>query len=253
MIARIGDNEAEGAHRVGYNGVWSLTTRDDADNVFVPSYAGLNFEHIFDGHVWERDRLFEPRRAPMTLRPVAENEVELHQPPTPFWGLESWTRFKLVAPHFIDLSFRCVPRKMSYRHGYVGLFWASYINAPENKSLYFWGRRDDEEAPRFHQFCTPYHNHESTVVHENEPPPPLATTPPVPPWLFTNYSRLRFSEPLMFGRWRDRVLGVMFDRTAGIRLAHSPSGGSATPDGRDTNPAWDWQFIIRGCELNTAP
>ena len=31
-------------HRAGYNGVASLTHRDREDNLFVPSYAGLNFE-----------------------------------------------------------------------------------------------------------------------------------------------------------------------------------------------------------------
>lgn len=37
---------------------------------------------------------------------------------------------------------------------------------------------------------------------------------------------------------------AMFDRTAGIRLSHSPSGGGANAERMTTNPAWDFQFII---------
>ncbi len=250
LIARIGDNAAEGAHRAGYNGVWSLTTTDEKENLFVPAVAGLNFEHIFDGHVGRRDVLFEPRNAPMELRQIANNEVELHQPPTPFWHLESWTRFELVAPHFIEMTFRCIPRQHTYNHGYIGLFWASYINAPENKAIYFWGRREGERSSRWLQLCTQYHDDESTVVHVDEPQLRLKISDGHPPMLFTNYSALRYEEPLMFGRWKDKVFAVMFDRTEGLRLAHSPSGGGGTPDGQDTNPAWDWQFIIPNYDVN---
>ncbi len=36
-------------HRAGYNGVASLTHSNHKTNLFVPSIAGLNFEHIHDG------------------------------------------------------------------------------------------------------------------------------------------------------------------------------------------------------------
>ena len=49
LTAVIGDNGSAGVHRAGYNGLWSLTHRTEAANLFVPSVAGLNFEHIFDG------------------------------------------------------------------------------------------------------------------------------------------------------------------------------------------------------------
>jgi len=52
-------------HRAGYSGIASLTHRNQGRNLFVPSYAGLNFEHIHDGTVQERNVLFEPRQAPM--------------------------------------------------------------------------------------------------------------------------------------------------------------------------------------------
>src|SRR5437879_4031077 len=87
LTAVIGDNESSGAHRAGYNGVWSLTHKSEGTNLFVPAVAGLNFEHIFDGDKRDADAsrkiFFEPRNAPMTLEKISAGEAELHQPPTP--------------------------------------------------------------------------------------------------------------------------------------------------------------------------
>jgi hypothetical protein len=41
----------------------------------------------------------------------------------------------------------------------------------------------------------------------------------------------------------------MFDRSDGIRLSHSPSGGGDNPELQTTNPAWDFQFIIPAYEV----
>jgi hypothetical protein len=104
LTAVIGDNAAEGEHRAGYNGLWSLAHASCPRSLFIPAYAGMNHEHIFDGHTDDRapEVFFEPRHAPMTFRRLSEDEAELHQPPTPAFHLESRTRFKLVAPHYMD-------------------------------------------------------------------------------------------------------------------------------------------------------
>src|SRR5262249_55705875 len=137
LTAVVGDNAAAGQHRAGYNGVWSLVHRAGPANLVVPTVAGLNFEHIFDGdrrRAAQIPRIFsEPRNAPMTLRRLSDTEVELHQPPTPAFHLESWTRFALTPPHYVEMSFRCRPTQHAFAHGYIGLFWASYINAPDDK------------------------------------------------------------------------------------------------------------------------
>ena len=46
LTAVIGDNAAAGAHRAGYNGVWSLTHRTEPTNLFVPAVAGLNLGEV---------------------------------------------------------------------------------------------------------------------------------------------------------------------------------------------------------------
>src|SRR5207237_3535604 len=111
--AIIGDNAAAGDHRAGYNGLWSLTHKAEKTNLFVPSVAGLNFEHIFDGETLdpkgETKIFFEPRNAPMEFKQISATEAELHQPPSPTFFLESWTRFTLVEPHYVDFAFRTRP------------------------------------------------------------------------------------------------------------------------------------------------
>src|SRR5262245_48764888 len=222
LTAVSGDNAAAGAHRAGYNGVWSLTHRTEPTNLFVPAVAGLNLEHIFDGDRHDRDGsrriFFEPRNAPMTFRRVSGGEAELHQPPTPTFHLESWTRFALRPPHYVDLHFRFRPTQHAFTHGYVGLFWASYLNAPEDKSLYFRG------GGLWQQLCTQRHNDQSTVRHR-EDKLELRFGKGYPEALYRNLSPLRFDEPLYYGLFRNHIYILMFDRAEGVRFTHSPSGG----------------------------
>jgi len=163
LTAVIGDNEGYDGHRAGYNGVHRLIHRIQPKSLFT--VTGLNLEHIFDGDQdlrGDRTITFEPRNAPMTFTKISDSEAELHQPPTPTFHLESWTRFKLVAPQYIDLTFRCKPHQHVFAHGYIGLFWASYIFEPENKSIYF---RDDKG---WVQYNTQFHNDQSTVRHVDD-------------------------------------------------------------------------------------
>jgi hypothetical protein len=242
LTAVIGDNEAHGSHLAGYNGIHQLSHRRELANFFVPTVAGLNLEHIFDGDTElrgqnDRKLFYEPRNAPMKLKKLSDSEAELHQPPTPTFHLESWTRFKLVAPHYIDFSFRCRPTQHVFRHGYIGLFWASYINAPEDKSMYFRG------GGRWQQLCTQQHNDQSTVVHRDNKFD--LTFSPVPgDALYKHLSPLKFDEPFFYGLIQKYIFLLMFDRSEGIRFTHSPSGGGYNKEMETTNPAWDFQFII---------
>lgn len=243
LTAVIGDNEAEGEHRAGYNGVWSLKHASSSRSLFVPAYAGLNHEHIFNGEADEDSKsFFEPRVAPMTFRKLSDTEAELHQPPTPTFHLESWTRFKLVEPHYLDMTYRCVAHQHVFHRNYIGLFWASYINAPSDKSMYFLGGLE-KQGNLWTQLCTQQHNGESTVRHRNDKVN-LTFSVQSRDSLFRSFSPLRFDEPFFYGLLDELVWVVMFDRSEGIRLTHSPSGGGTNAERQTTNPAWDFQYII---------
>jgi hypothetical protein len=243
LTAVVGDNAAEGEHRAGYNGVWSLRHAAATRSVFVPAVAGLNLEHIVTGeHLEDAKIFFEPRHAPMSCRQISDSEAELHQPPTPTFHVESWTRFQLVAPHYLDMSFRCVPHRSVFPRGYLMLFWASYIHAPADKSMYFLGGLEGQQD-LWTQLCTQWHNDQSTVRHREDT---FEMTFPADgrDALFKSLSRLRFDRPFFYGNFDDLTWLVMFDRTAGIRLTHSPSGGGANAALQTTNPAWDFQFLV---------
>jgi hypothetical protein len=178
----------------------------------------------------------------MTFRKVSDSEAELHQPATPTYWLESWTRIKLVAPHYIDFTFRCRATQHVFRHGFIGLFWANYINAPEDKSLYFRG------DGRWQQLCTQEHNDHSTVLHRGDKFELTFSAVPGNT-LYRNLSPLKFDEPFYYGLFRKQVFLLMFDRSAGIRFTHSPSGGGFNKESQTTNPAWDFQFILPTYEV----
>jgi len=244
LTAVIGDNAAQDTHRAGYNGVWSLAHRaNNQRSLFVPGIAGLNFEHIVNGEEPPDSKVFfEPRHAPMSFQQLSESEGELHQPPTPTFHVESWTRFQLVAPHYLDMTFRCVAHQHVFARGYMAFFWASYINAPLDKSMYFLGGLENQPQPVWSQLCTQSHNRDSTVRHRKDQRE--LSFAPGRDTLYKNHSALRFDTPLFYGHFDDLIWLVMFDRTEGIRLTHSPSGGGANAALKTTNPAWDFQFLV---------
>jgi hypothetical protein len=238
LTAVIGDNEIYDQRRYGYNGIHKLVHRTNPKSIF--DVAGLNLEHIFDGDQDQRDLahdkkiFFDPRNHPMTLTRISDSEAELHQAETaPYW-LESWTRFKLTAPHYIDFTFRCKPHQHAFRNNYIGLFWASYIAAPDDKSLYF---RDEKG---WVQFCTQAHNVHSTVPHKDDKAELKFLDVPEQ-CLYKNISPLRYSDPFYTGLFGTHQWILMFDRTEGIRFCHSPSSGGPPSS---PNPAWDFQFTI---------
>ena len=178
----------------------------------------------------------------MEFRKISATEAELHQPPTPTFHLESWTRFTLVAPHYVDMHFRFRPTQHAFTYGYIGLFWASYINAPLDRSIYF------RSGGMWQQLCTQRHNDESTVRHRDDKFE-LRFSKGYPECLYRNFSPLRFEEPFYYGFFQGNIYILMFDRTEGIRFTHSPSGGGTNKEQQATNPAWDFQYILPKYEV----
>ena len=231
-------------HRAGYSGVASLTHTRRAENLFVPAYAGLNYEHIHDGTTQERDILFEPRNAPMEIRRIGETTVELYQPPTPTWKLESWLEYELLDDGAIEMRLECVPRGQTFKNSYIGLFFASYINLPESGDIHFLGFPDKAEyvKPQWIRGITPKHGVSAThrAVDDNRE---FAHDHDFPLTLVFNYSDYRYSEPWYYAVSHGMALVLMFRERDRVRLSQSPSGGGTG------NPAWDFQWFIPDYEV----
>ena len=226
------------AHKEGYNGLGQLYHAEEDSGIFVPAFAGFNFEHIFGGDSLEQ--LFEPRRYPMTLYRKTGDEVLLYQEETPLSGVESLTSFKLVAPHYIDVTFQCILHKSEFfRHGYAGLFWASYIRNPDDKKIYFKGvsENDPVGSTSWIPAWSPEHGVKSThrsVKDDHD----FFFSENFNASLANHFSAFRFTEPYFFGRYKNMVLAFLFKSGEVIRFSQSPDGGG------DLNPAWDFQYII---------
>jgi hypothetical protein len=233
------DNDAYGEqHRSGYNGISELRHAAQDSNLFVPLYAGFNLEHIFAGD--SLSNLFEPRKSPMQLKRISDTKVELYQKETSLSHVESWTTFTLVPPHYIDVSFRCVIKSAEFfKHGYAGMFWASYINAPQDKKIYFYGREQQTEEMKWIGAYSRQHGVASTHIG-NEDNFDLFAVPGFNITLASHYSNYLYNEPFYYGRFNNMVFAYLFSEPQEgiIRFSQSPTGG-----GLD-NPAWDFQYII---------
>lgn len=242
-----GDSEAIKTHRAGYNGVAVLNHSTQAKNLFVPNYAGLNFEHIHDGTTAVNQEKFEPRKWPMELRVINDHTVELYQSPTPNWKLESCGRYSILEDGTLEYTFECIPRQDLFKNGYIGLFWASYINSPEDKAINFIGREKDDSTiqPRWIRAVTPKHGVESTHPPAGYGPHPKVASD-FPLTLVNHPSKYIYTMPLYYGVSGKMAFVQMFRSRDQIWLAQSPTGGGAT------NPAWDFQWFIPNYKVGQA-
>ena len=232
-------------HRAGYSGVAALRHVRRRENLFVPAYAGLNFEHIHDGTTQPPEILFEPRNAPMELRQVDDHTAELYQRPTPHWGLESCLRYELLPDGAIEMTVECIPRQRTFRNGYIALFWASYIDRPESGAIHFLGHPEGADSTtRWIEAVSPVHGVRATHLGRRRPARPSArrgipTHPGLQPLgqplrralVFRRQPRhgLRPSLPPSTTRsgWRSRLQGVARETQPGIFRLSSRTTRSA--------------------------
>jgi hypothetical protein len=230
-------------HRAGYSGLAALRHSRRRENLFVPAYAGLNFEHIHDGtkQLWEV--IFEPRKAPMELRQVDDHTAELYQRPTPYWGLESCLRYELLPDGAIEMTVECIPRRQTFRNGYVGLFWASYIDGPTSGAIYFRGHpAGDELTPRWIEAVSPDHGVRAAHLASDDRRD-LKHDLDFPFSLVFSRSGFRYDEPWYYGLSHDMAYAQIFRERDHVLLTQSPSGGG------QGNPAWDFQAFISDYEV----
>jgi hypothetical protein len=252
LSAVVADNESYGdRHQPGYNGISELYLGlADQKNLFVPLYAGLNFEHIFSGDSTSYDwHIFEPRRAPMRLIRGSTNRVELLQERTEHWPLRSQLIYEFNGDT-VDFTYTGTPLADVWKkHSYIGVFFASYVNAPEDLAIQFIGRsRPGRGDPRARWIKHVPPSHGVAASHRpagSEWEPPFDASFPI--GLVSGISDFEYVYPFYFGRYGERVFVMMFERPGKggeLRIAHSPNG--AGPG----NPAWDFVYFQRDYAVN---
>lgn len=233
-------------HRSGYNGVAALKHVQRDSNLFVPSIAGLNFEHIHDGTKSGLKEKFEPRKSPMQLRIIDEHTVELYQAPTKNWKLESCGRYELLDDGTIQYTFECIPRAGGYKHDFIGLFWASYIHQPEDMAIHFRGKtKSTNQSSRWIKAVTPSHGVDSThppAGYQHD----IRINDDFPLTLVGHPSNYVHTDAWYYGVSHSMALVMMFRPQDQIWIAQSPSGGG------NGNPAWDFQWFIPNCKVDQA-
>jgi hypothetical protein len=181
----------------------------------------------------------------MRLVRVDDTTYALRQDRTEHWPLRTTMTFEAVAPDAIDLTVRGVPLADAWRkHGYIGLFFASYIESPEDMAIHFIGRSrpgQGDPTPRWIRHVPPSHG--ESACHRpagSDWDPPL--DPDLPIVLVSGLSSYEYLYPFYYGVSHGKVFIMMFERPDRdeVRFAQSPSGGG------EGNPAWDFIFIKRG-------
>lgn len=240
--AVIVNNAAYGdKHKEHYNGVAELYTANSIKNAFVPSYAGLNLEHIFSGdsgtYSWNT---YECRLAPIQIIKLSDSKSELRQSRTLNWPLQSNILFEIKG-NAIDFTYTGIPLEDAWKkHGYIGLFFASYIYEPEQRGIYFIGISKGNNRVRWIYNLPASHgiqaNHRQA---DSKFYPPMDTAGfPKTLALIKGVSDFEYAYPFYYGVRDGNVLIMMFEKPEDgeINFAQSPDGAS------EKDPAWDFIY-----------
>jgi len=145
--------------------------------------------------------------------------------------VESWTEFTVSEPRYLDMAFRCIPRKDVFHFDWLGVFWATYVPVPEETSIFFLAYETPEQKePTWHQSTGKmYYSRQANV--------PLRFEGPMKGHGMASAASVRWAEPFYYGLWRGYAYVVMFDTEHDLAMyaGQSPLGW---------NP-WDFQMIIR--------
>jgi hypothetical protein len=185
----------------------------------------------------------------MWLRQRSPTHVELRQERTEHWPLRSRINYEFRADT-IDFTYCGTPLADAWqKHGYIGVFFASYIDKPKDMSIHFIGRARDEDRnarPRWIKHLPPRHG-----VAANHRPAGSTGDPQLDEGfsidLVKGVSDFEYLYPFYYGRSGDNVFVMMFERPHSggeLRFAQSPSGGGTG------NPAWDFFWLQRDYAVN---
>jgi len=263
FIAFLADNRPAGIHRAGYNGVASLIPRSTGNNIFVPLYAGLNYEVITMpglGPYPGRDGFrFEPRCEPMHVEQDGAC-VTLVQPETSHAHVSARIAFRVQEPHYLHQHIELTPHRCfgpEAEPNRLSCLFASYIHVPPDRHIYvkpdpeggdalddwFGLTKPAHDSPRMEVRPLPDGRELTPAEHleamQSEPlsDDDLSRLPDevCPPMALPR----SLSGPLTFyyGLVHDLVFLMMFRQPERFRLAYSPCGGGREPQ---WSPAWDY-------------
>ena len=203
-----------------------------------PTAAGLNSEHIHDGTVQERRLLLSPATPPWncgssTIIPPSFTN------PNAILGTGKLLRYRLF-DGVIELTFECIPHRQTFKNGYIGLFWANYIHAPESLDIHFIGCPSDQPRRRARLDSRGLAGARRTgrapgARRHRDFPHDAA----FPQKLVFNGSHYHYVEPWDFGVCRGMFFAQLFRPWDEVRLSQSPQNG-----GGEGNPAWDFQWFV---------
>jgi hypothetical protein len=280
FIAYIADNAALGIHRWGYNGVAALIPRHSGNNLFVPTYAGLNYETIslaglpayrYEPRKEEHQSIFEPRCEPMRIESDDAAQVVLVQPETAHARVSARITFRVEEPHYlhqrIELTFHhrfCVPDEPSR----FSSLWASYMHMLPDRHIYLkpdWQSGDDlagwlgvtkadHRAVEYQIRPLPDDEEISAEAHlqtmNRQSPLPASElgrslvaedAPMILPELLDG--PLAFYYGFCHG---SQLLLKMFKQPERFKLAYSPCGGGTEPA---WSPAWDYVLHLDDAQV----
>lgn len=240
------DNSAYGEHHLsGFNGISELYHLKQDSTLFVPLFAGVNLEHIFDGDSLVSRK--EPRVETMSIERISDTKIILHQPKTSISKVENWTTFEMVDPHYIDVEFKFIVHDAEmFDHGYIGFFWASYINLPRQLGIFFKGRNKRVGPEEWMYVFSKQHGKNGTHISVDDTYD-FYTAPNFNIDLAMEISDNTFTEPYYYGRFHNMVFAYLLPKPEKgiIRFSQSPSGAG------DGMPAWDFQYLLPDFEVGT--
>ena len=220
----------------------------------VAHRRGLNFEHIISGHNDEHN-MFTPRQGKYSLHRIDDRTVELRRKreDSP-WDVSSRLRYSVVAPHYVDFEFKCIPHDRSRfgSRGYGIFFWANYMNQVDDVSLHFVGKEEqngpekwiaaDASEPHPDQIAGGTYRHLSALPLEYDADHNFKLNV----W---SYDWPRFTKPFYYGRAANGMtFMLMFDRTHSAKDEIRFSLFKFKVKDEQRKPAWDFQYVIHNVE-----
>lgn len=261
FIAFIADNAPLGIHRAGYNGVASLIPRQSGNNLFVPTYAGLNYETIWlpglPPYQEVRGSKFEPRAEPMQIERADSQSVTLVQPETSHARVSARITFSVEEPCYLHQRIELTLHKRFCAEGEKNRFrslWASYMHTPPDRHIYLKTDPTSGDLSDWVGVTKPDHASPDTQVRRLPDGRELPAA--------EHLASMNFESPLSgealppgldgplsfyYGLCHDAQLFLMmFKQPDRFRLAYSPCGGGQQPA---WSPAWDYVLSLDDAQV----